>query len=290
MIRQVHFGISNYCNMKCSHCFVTNKKPVKINIERLKHFLILLEKQGLTHAYYTYGEPLINEEIFEIANLLKSIDVYQVLMTNGTLIDDNMASIIKDHGINKVMVSIDSMDEKEHDLNRNYQGAFKKAMKAIDCLKNKNINVGIATTYMNLNKMNLKPFIHLLKNGEINCLSILAERNTGVICTNLSEDYVELFKYAVIENLDVIFHDFRLLTILKDMLNKSEITESIYNKFYSMNTCFIDENLSVAPNGEIYKCNFINKNSIANLNTAKSLDELVNLVKKYKVKGCGTSG
>lgn len=130
------FGVTENCNLKCVYCQVgsdrkkkqkhmskeTARKSVDIAIESPSNFLAF-EFQG--------GEPLINFEVIkEIVTYSKSKDTSKSiefrLVTNLTLMNDEIFRFIKDNGIN-ISVSLDG-DERLHNINRPYKngrGSFK---------------------------------------------------------------------------------------------------------------------------------------------------------------------
>ena len=146
IIRYLHLGLTAACNLNCKHCFIKEKDSKELSFEKAIAFIDVLEKQGLTHIYYTYGEPLLYHRLFEFSKNIRLKGIYQVLMTNGTQINYEVAQKIAASGINRVMVSIDSSIEKKHDMNRGKQGSFGLAVQAIQLLKEQKVNEGIAST------------------------------------------------------------------------------------------------------------------------------------------------
>lgn len=290
MISQLHFGISNICNLKCKHCFVKNKKITFLNLDKFFLFFDALERQGLTHIYYTYGEPLINDNFFQISKYIESKGIFQILMTNGVLIDKKMAEKIKESGINRVMISLDSSIPEEHDINRGVKGTFTSAVKAIKLLLDNNVSVGIATTVMKSNYDQLYEIETLANSLGVTYISFLAERQNGKVTLDLNEQYVSLFKKAVLEDRDYYFHDERLIEILNKMYLNKEISIGRFNKYKNLNTCHIKRNLSLAPNGDIYKCNFINSKPILNINDNIPISNMIEKIEKTCVKGCDFHG
>lgn len=112
IIRYLHLGLTAACNLNCKHCFIKEKGSKELSFEKAIAFIDVLEKQGLTHIYYTYGEPLLYHRLFEFSKNIRLKGIYQVLMTNGTQINYEVAQKIAASGINRVMISIDSSIEK----------------------------------------------------------------------------------------------------------------------------------------------------------------------------------
>ena len=94
IIRYLHLGLTAACNLNCKHCFIKEKESKELSFEKAIAFIDVLEKQGLTHIYYTYGEPLLYHRLFEFSKNIRLKGIYQVLMTNGTQINYEVAQKI----------------------------------------------------------------------------------------------------------------------------------------------------------------------------------------------------
>ena len=120
----------------------------------------------------------------------------------------------------------------------------------------------------------------------IKIISFLIERQNTSVSLNLSEQYISLFEKTVKEDKDYYFHDERLIKYLDKMFSNKEIDVNRYKKHRQLNTCHIKTNLSVAPNGDVYKCNFINEKPILNINDNIPLDYMLNKINTIRLKGC----
>ena len=181
IIRYLHLGLTAACNLNCKHCFIKEKESKELSFEKAIAFIDVLEKQGLTHIYYTYGEPLLYHRLFEFSKNIRLKGIYQVLMTNGTQINYEVAQKIAASGINRVMISIDSSIEKKHDMNRGKQGSFGLAVQAIQLLKEQKVNVGIASTITKQNYLELAAIEKLAQENQIQYISFLACREQNRI-------------------------------------------------------------------------------------------------------------
>lgn len=82
IIRYLHLGLTAACNLNCKHCFIKEKDSKELSFEKAIAFIDVLEKQGLTHIYYTYGEPLLYHRLFTefFDNVEKSASEISVTM------------------------------------------------------------------------------------------------------------------------------------------------------------------------------------------------------------------
>jgi len=92
------------------------------------------------------GEPLLREDIFDLARYGTDKGLRMVMATNGTLLTPEIAEKIKTAGIQRISISLDGATAKEHDQFRQVGGAFESSLRGIDILKDSGIEFQINTT------------------------------------------------------------------------------------------------------------------------------------------------
>lgn len=287
IIRYLHLGLTSACNLHCKHCFIKEKSARELSSEKAISFINILEKQGLTHIYYTYGEPLLYPPLLEFSKEVQSKGIYQVLMTNGTQVNHEVANEIAKSGINRVMVSIDSAIEEKHDINRGKQGSFKRAVQAIQLLKEQNVNVGIASTITTQNYWELPEIEKLAQENNVQYISFLACREQNKIVCPLETEYTDFVLNSIVENKHYTFHDFRLIPYVRRWYKNNEITKKQCDAAISSNSCCADQTLTLAPDGNIFTCDLTDHEPLGNVYDI-NLDTfmLSELLRKTNTKGC----
>ena len=92
------------------------------------------------------GEPLLRKDILELAQYASGKGMMVVLGSNGLLIDDRVASKLKERGVSGVSIALDSLDHKIHDRIRSREGAWELAVRAVRICQNHGLAVQINTT------------------------------------------------------------------------------------------------------------------------------------------------
>ncbi|MDD4591655.1 MAG: radical SAM protein [Parabacteroides sp.] len=135
------------CNLHCKHCFTTRfaKKTRSLTPSDLKKFSDEAHEFGLCQLVISGGEPLILKDLNEVITALQPDKFHLSMSTNGLLLTKKMAKNLKLWGLDKVKISIDDFDAKEHDHNRNHDGAYQKAMDALFNAKEAGLSVVIQT-------------------------------------------------------------------------------------------------------------------------------------------------
>lgn len=290
MIDTLHLGLSYCCNMHCKHCFV-DKSNDKLDINKLLKTIDYLDKNGLFFVIYTFGEPLLTPKFWQVANYISTKNIIQTLMTNGSMINEEVAKKLKFNNVKNIYISIDSYIKEKHDKNRNYAGAFDKAICALKILKKYDFNLGIATTINDENINEMHSIVKLAKNIGINNISFLRQRINGKIIEIKDNNYYKFYEDYLCNygeyNINIIFHDFSLIPITKKLYKNRKISKNLYEKYIDMNSCHNSTTLSIEPNGNIKQCNLVN-NSIGNLNVDDIKDIFERRFKVYENIICST--
>lgn len=152
----MQWHLSENCNLKCLHCYQENHKPVQLSYENLaiiyNQFKELLKKLNMKgHINITGGEPLCNQHFFKILDLIKKDEeiISFSILSNGTLINEDIAKKIKSYNPYYVQVSLEG-GKKINDYIRG-TGTYEKIGKGIDNLKKYDIFTSISFTATSTN-------------------------------------------------------------------------------------------------------------------------------------------
>ncbi len=176
--------IASRCNLNCSYCYVYNKgddtwraQPSVMSEEVFELALARIDEyckqsqQRAVKIIFHGGEPtLVGVAAFarmcsRIRERLVDREVFLSLQTNGTLLDDEWATVIKAHGIG-VGISIDGPADL-HDRARVYHsgaGSHARLMRGLAALRDADIELHFLTV-MQLGSDPLRIHQHLLDCG-----------------------------------------------------------------------------------------------------------------------------
>jgi len=159
--------VTSACNLKCIHCHATSDKasPDELSTDEGKKLIdMLAENNEFRTLIYTGGEPLVRPDIFELLRHSQKAGLANIIATNGTLIDEEMAHKLKEHGVVCNAISVDASKAAIHDFVRNKPGSFDLAMRAIEATKKAGILLQINTTAMEYNMPHLPELIEFADN------------------------------------------------------------------------------------------------------------------------------
>jgi radical SAM protein with 4Fe4S-binding SPASM domain len=92
---------------------------------------------GVKSIYFCGGEPFLRKDFLDIAKYCKSKGLYCSTISNGYLINEDLAKQIVTSRIDSIGISIDSADRELHDEIRGMKGAFDHAAEGIRLIKQK---------------------------------------------------------------------------------------------------------------------------------------------------------
>ena len=144
-VNYLRVSVTDRCDLRCQYCMKENPEFLPKNeiltLEELERLCDIFIEQGIEKIRLTGGEPLVRKNIIELINNLgKKINNSNLkeltLTTNGTLLD-KYAKDLKKAGINRINVSLDTLDPiKYSKITRN--GDINKVFNGIEeALKNK---------------------------------------------------------------------------------------------------------------------------------------------------------
>lgn len=152
--------ISEKCNLRCVKCnFWQSDVTDHITISECKHIIDTLSQLGERPFEVNFGggEPLLVDGIIDLVKYALKRGLEPALSTNATLITADMAKRLGRSGLNRMSISLDSLDANVHDEITGIPGTYQKVMEAIDHL----------SVYW--------------KSGQINIHTVLSARNIGGI-------------------------------------------------------------------------------------------------------------
>jgi MoaA/NifB/PqqE/SkfB family radical SAM enzyme len=123
--------VTQSCNLKCRQCDIPlfSDRSKELSTEQWKKILRQLHKWlGAANLRWVGGEPLVRKDTLELVEYGAELGMLSTIITNGQLIDEELAGQIVDAGTSCVSVSIDGM-KKGHDFVRG-EGTFEKAVAA----------------------------------------------------------------------------------------------------------------------------------------------------------------
>ena len=166
-LRLVAWETTRRCNLSCKHCrAVAENHPYDNELDTRASFRLLeqIKEVGNPIIILTGGEPLLREDIFDIAAFGTKLGLRMVMAPNGTLITKDNAKKMKASGIKRISVSLDGSTPETHDAFRGLENAFKNSIQGIKIAKQAGIEFQINTTITKTNLDQIPKILTLAEN------------------------------------------------------------------------------------------------------------------------------
>ncbi len=208
----VVWNITKRCNLKCVHCYAHatgETAPDELSHEEGKLLLDDLAGFGVPVVLFSGGEPLVRQDLVQLADYAVKKGMRAVISTNGTLITEEKALQLKEVGLSYVGISLDGM-ESTNDRFRGVNGAFRKAMGGIRNCQKAGIKVGLRFTINKMNFREVPSLFDLLEEMEIPRICfyhlVYAGRGTQMINEDLSHGETRAVVNTIIDRTKAL-HD-----------------------------------------------------------------------------------
>src|SRR3989338_3443299 len=153
----IAWEVTRSCNLNCIHCRAAARfgpYPNELKTEECLAFLDDVAKAFPSCIIIlTGGEPMMRNDIWEIAAYGHKLGLRMVMAPCGVLVTEETAKKMIESGIQRVSFSIDGATAESHDNFRRVKGAFDSVMKAVENVKKAGLPFQINTT---ITKHNLK--------------------------------------------------------------------------------------------------------------------------------------
>ncbi len=163
--RLIAWEVTRSCNLNCVHCRAAARYgpyPNELTTEECLAFLDDVASFSDPIIILTGGEPMMREDIFEIAAHGTRLGLRMVMAPCGILMDEENTKRMKEVGIKRLSFSIDGATAETHDTFRGVPGAFDAVLKAIDLAKKVGLEFQVNTTITKHNLHELPQILDLV--------------------------------------------------------------------------------------------------------------------------------
>ena len=160
-LRSIHIEIADACNERCIHCYIPNERKNNV-IDSALFYRIIEEgrEMNIIHVTLSGGEPLLHKDILGFLKRCRKLELSVNILSNLTLLTDDIISEMKKNSLLSVQVSLYSMDAVVHDSITKLNGSFEKTKNGILRLCDEGIPVQISCPIIKQNKDSYIDVLH----------------------------------------------------------------------------------------------------------------------------------
>ncbi|WBW96422.1 radical SAM/SPASM domain-containing protein [Oceanirhabdus sp. W0125-5] len=268
VVNRVLIELTEKCNLRCKHCYIEERKN-EFDVSNLNKLLDELKEIGALTITYSGGEIFNRDDIFEIIDLTLDKGFIVNIITNCTLIDEEIIQKIEDRHITQIQSSIYGFNEITHDSITRSIGSYDKTINVLRKLGQQNKKCVVNYVVFEENANEIKKTKELLE-------SINVEMNLDYRIFPTRGGSRDPIKFGVkMDTLKGLFRD------------------EILERPYDIKCGAGREVLVIKSDGEVYPCEYINfsfgniaNSSIKEIWNNSKMMKLLEAVKQYNPKEC----
>jgi cyclic pyranopterin phosphate synthase len=140
-LRDLRISVTDRCNFRCVYCMPKEifgsdyqflERSQILTFEEIARLARIFVEQGVRKIRLTGGEPLVRRDLHDLVAMLATIsDLDLTLTTNGSLLA-RQAQALKDAGLKRVSVSLDSLDDNVFKVMNDVNFPVQKVLEGMD--------------------------------------------------------------------------------------------------------------------------------------------------------------
>ena len=117
-IISLRITLTNRCNINCIYCHHDGMQSSKneMTSDEISRICEIAKKIGVRKIRLSGGEPLIRKDIVEIISKISKIGFEDISLTTNGILLEKYARQLKDAGLNRVNVSLDTLNSKTYEF------------------------------------------------------------------------------------------------------------------------------------------------------------------------------
>src|SRR5437867_621552 len=142
-LRDLRISVTDRCNFRCTYCmpreifgrdFEFLRRDELLSFEEIARLAHLFAQLGVERIRLTGGEPLLRRDLESLVEMLANVKGIRdlTLTTNGSLVTREKAQALKDAGLNRITVSLDSLDDAVFRAMNDVNFPVARVLEAID--------------------------------------------------------------------------------------------------------------------------------------------------------------
>ncbi len=253
----LNWALTNRCNFNCKHCYSREEEMVELDTDTICLLIRKAAKAGILSVNFGGGEPMLRSGLLDIICLASQLGLAVSMNSNGALIDHQTARDLKNTGIRKVGISIDSSKAAIHNKFRGAPGSHDQATQALHHLNGQGIETSVSSVICRINVDDLHSLVEMAISASASSINFHDFKCSGLGYVNKDEldlkpnEWRTFYKQALAlrastTKIKIMMED-PVIATLGECNGESMVKGSVCGKL----------SLCIKPNGDITPCGFI---------------------------------
>ncbi len=226
----VVWNCTSRCNLRCVHCYASageSQSAAEMDTASSKAFISDLAAFGVPVILFSGGEPLLRDDLLELAKFSVESGLRVALSSNGTLITEDIARQLSKIGFAEVGISLDGT-EQINDRFRGRQGAYRAALEGIrNCIKNE-MRVSLRFTITRFNYQEIPAMFSLAGQEGIDRLCFYHLAYSGRASTLVQDDIDHGQSRQAVDTICELTEDLHRRGLPKEVLTVANHSDGVY--------------------------------------------------------------
>ena len=245
----IHVEITSECNERCIHCYIPHEFKQDLMDENLFNLVLSQAIElNLLHITISGGEPMLHPRFIDFMRKCREADMSVNILSNLTLLNNEMIEEMKLNPLLSVQTSIYSMQENIHDGITHQKGSLNKTIASVIKLIENHVPVQISCPLLKNNVNSYQKVKEWATEQNISVgidYSIIAQYNhnkNNINCRLSTEDLKNFISEQF--SSDSTFRD----EIVKEITERRKKT----GDDYICSVC--NSSICIGPNGNVFPC------------------------------------
>lgn len=158
--------LDSRCNLRCVHCSISKFQHQPgfkqfMDLQEVTRVADQLKSMDCFVCCLVGGELTLRKDLFDIISILHRRHILTTIITNGYIMDEQYIRELKKAGIFKIGISLNDATPETHDSFVQRQGAFEKAMNALELVRKSGVvsSICVVPTHENIASGNYRRLI-----------------------------------------------------------------------------------------------------------------------------------
>lgn len=164
----VSWNLTRRCNLECAHCYLSASAGAEtrgeLTTQECRRVIDeIAQVNPSVFLILTGGEPLLRRDIWDVAAYAAEKRFTTVLGTNGVLLREREARLMRERGVLGASISLDSIDPGRHDAFRRLPNAWQGAVRATRVLSDAGLDFSLHMSVTDWNVAEVPAMIDLAR-------------------------------------------------------------------------------------------------------------------------------
>ncbi len=137
-IEYLRVSVTDKCNLRCVYCMPLEgldwlRRDEILTYEEIAGVVSVMAPLGLRKVRFTGGEPLVRRDLAELVRMTAAVDgIEDISLSTNAVLLEAQADELREAGVNRVNISLDSLQPERVDAIARRPDSFQKIMAGLD--------------------------------------------------------------------------------------------------------------------------------------------------------------